>query len=235
MANQCYVPLELETAVNAILPLVARFKQHHAEGHALQVRFGLVDSDGAWKHGVSASFFSATLQLLRHFKGWSSVEEPQYMHTYVYSAGDARVCTTLHIGTPCSVTHVKRSTVGQRMIKLSEASFQLRLSLKTEDEVDAASLPVIVTPEFVKLCERTTFSLEHWRFHFSRTWSGRSRSEAEQRHMNDETQYEIEVEFCGTKAYLMTLTDEYMATSALMKACSVLGKGVVRMEPVSVR
>lgn len=235
MANQCYVPLELETAVQAILPLVARFKQQHADGLALNFRFGHTDAEGAWKHGVSASFFSSTLQLLRQFKGWCSVEEPQFMHTYVYTVGEARVCTTLHIGAPCSVTHVKRSAAGHRTIKLGDALFQVRMTLKTEEEVEPASLPVIVNPESVTLKERTTFSLDHWRFHFTRTWSGKSRAEAEARHMHDETQYEIEVQFSGTKAYLLTLTDEYMATSALMKACSVLGKGVVRMEPVNAR
>lgn len=235
MANQCYVPLELEAAVSSILPLIARYKQQHADGLELEFRFGQLTPEGVWKTGVSASFFSSTMQLLRAFKGWCSVEEQVYMHDYFYTVGDTRVRTTMQIGKPCVVTHVKKSVVGHRPIRLHDAPFHVRVSLKTEEEIEGGALPVMVTPDLVRLKERTSFSLENWRFDFTRVWRGESRVKAEEQHMADNAEYEIEVEFIGSKAYLMTLTDEYMATSGLLKACSVLGRGVVRMEPVMCR
>lgn len=235
MANQCYVPLELETAVSSILPLVARYKQQHTDGLELGFRFGHTDANNAWKNGVSAAFFASSMQLLRAYKGWLRVEEQVWMHDYFYSVNDAQVRTTMSIGKPCVVTHVKRGVAGERHVRLHDSAFHVRVLLKTEEPMDATALPAMIKPERVRLLERTSFHLENWRFDFTRAWHGSSRLEAEEHNFNDDTEYNIEVRFTGSKAYLMTLTDEYMATSALMKACSILGSGVVRMEPMGVK
>ncbi len=185
MANQCYVPLELEAAVSSVLPLVARYKQQHGDNLELGFRFGHIGSSGGWKNGVSAAFFASSMQLLRAYKGWCSVDEQVYMHDYFYSVGDAQVRTTMRIGRPCEVSHVKRSVAAERHVRLHDSSFHVRVLLKTEQPVDAASLPAMVKPEKVRLLERTSFHLDNWSFDFTRAWHGASRLDAEEQHYSD--------------------------------------------------
>ena len=115
---------------------------------------------------------------------------------------------------PCDYQHKVGNLEGQMSV---------RLSLKSEKDVKNA--PLSTNPYLVRIKQRKRFVTENktWAFDFSMTWSGKTKSQAELSQMNDEAIFEIECE-CIDPAILNTKSDDYIATSLLLKMYDFLPK-----------
>ena len=240
----CYVPQELQAAVDWIMPLIHQYRSDVLTAEKpleLEVRLGRRHKvSQRWDSEVSGSFFLSTLEMLQGFAGWSVPPATVHMHDYFYvvpatdaSSEPRRIRTTMQFGSPCTVTHVCKTLVGLRDLKLVDHSCDARVSLKQELPVKGEELPDVVVPTHVRIKRRTSFFLDRWRFDLTQVWRGASRSEAEESQASGQCVYEVEAEFTGDRAYVASVTDQYMATSLLLKLCSVLGSGVIYMLPLS--
>ena len=239
----CYVPQELQAAVDAILPLIHEFRSALLttdKALELEVRLGRRSkTTQRWESEVSGSFFMSTMEMLKSYTGWSAPLVTLDMHDYFYTlppsttcAVSRRVRTTMTFDSPCGVTHVVKSLVGLKDLKLEHAC-DARISLKEEAPLHPDELPDVVEPHLVRIKRRTSFFLQAWRFDLTQVWQGSTRTEAEQSQTTGNSSYEVEVEFTGDRAYLGGVTDQYLATSLLLKLCSVLGSGVIYMTPLA--
>lgn len=244
----CYVPQELQEAVNHILPLIHQYRTEHLSSSAasdrqleLEVRLGRRNKQTQrWESEVSKSFFSTTLEMLKSFDGWTETPVCTDSHDFFYmTPAGKRIRTTLEFGSPCRLTHINKTPVGVRDVKLVEHSCDARISLKQETVVHEEELPDVVSTVLVRIKKRTSFCLDKWRIDLTQVWSGATRNEAEQHQANGnnaaagQCAYEIEIEFCGSREYVASVTDQYIATSLLLKLCSVLGSGVIYMLPLT--
>jgi hypothetical protein len=236
----CYVPQELQTAVDHIMPLIHQYRTERMtcdKELELEVRLGRRNrTTQRWDSEVSRSFFVSTMEMLKSYGGWTAPPATIDMHDFFYvTPAGKRVRTTLEFGTPCKLTHVCKQPVALRDIKLVDHSCDARVSLKLEAAIPAEELPDVVSTVLVRVKKRTSFQLDNWRIDMTQVWSGKTRNEAEQNQANGVNSghctHEVEVEFCGSRAYLAAVTDQYIATSLLLKLCSVLGSGVIYMLP----
>lgn len=233
MTTALYVPSDIEPAVRYVQPVVAHlFQQASApEPLELEVRLGTV-SGGKWQSGVGASFFHATVDMLRAYPDWTSVHTDVDSHDYFYTtASGRRVRTSIEFSANPVVTHVEKQSIANRDVRVASQPHDLRVSVKREVVVAATDLPKLVAPELVRIKKRTSFCLPLWRFDCTQVWSGPSRSAAEAAQAAAQATYEIEVEFIGTTEDAVHATEDYLAASALLKACSIFGFGLQRMAP----
>lgn len=239
----CYVPQELQAGVDAILPLIHEFRSLQMTSEKqleLEIRLGKRNkATQRWESEVSGSFFMSTMEMLDAFQGWSAPPLRQDVHDYFYTlpgtsqGGGKRVRTSMTFGVPCTVTHVVKSLVGLKDLKLVDHSCDARISVKEEAPLQADELPDVVQPHLVRIKRRTSFHLPNWRIDMTQVWRGSSRTEAEESQASGQCVYEVEVEFVGDRSYLASVTDQYLATSLLLKLCSVLGSGVIYMLPLA--
>lgn len=238
----CYVPQELQAAVDAILPLIHEFRSAMLTSDKeleLEIRLGRRNKvTQRWESEVSGSFFVSTMEMLEAFTGWTAPIVTEDAHDFFYTlpATDThpsrRVRTSMTFGAPCTVTHVVKTLVGLKDLKL-EHSYDARVSLKLEAPLQPDELPDVVQPNLVRIKRRTSFYLQNWRFDLTQVWRGASRTEAEENQVNGQCSYEVEAEFTGDRGYISGVTDQYLATSLLLKLCSVLGSGVIYMMPLA--
>lgn len=238
----CYVPQELQAGVDAILPLIHELRSalltsdKHLE---LEIRLGRRNkASQRWESEVSGSFFMSTVEMLKAYNGWTAPMTTHDLHDYFYTLPPSgihttsrRVRTTMTFDSPCSVTHVVKSLVGLKDLKL-EHTCDARISLKEEAPLHSDDLPDVVQPNLVRIKRRTSFYLPHWRIDLTQVWHGATRTEAEQSQVTGNSSFEVEVEFTGDRTYISGITDQYLATSLLLKLCSVLGSGVIYMVPL---
>jgi hypothetical protein len=235
---RCHVPAELESAVEYILPLITKFRglvcTDDKKSFELEIRLGRRNPQtNRWESEVTPQFFASTLEMLLGYTEWQQVVEAADSHDYFYLVEDRKVRTTIDLSSsPSVVTHMEKQPVGHLDVHVHDQPCDARVSVKTEVPLDAAELPRIVEPILVRIKRRWSFSLENWRFDLTQVWSGATRLDAEQRQSGNQATYEIEVEFIGTTGYTLSLTDNYLAASALMKVCSVLTGCVLRMSPL---
>lgn len=234
MTSAVYIPGDIAPAVRYIQPVIAHLFQQAASPDPLELeaRLGSVNA-GKWQPGVSASFFHATVDMLRAYGDWVSVETDVDSHDYFYTAPNGkRVRTSIVFadGTPV-VTHMEKQSVSARDVRVQSQPHDVRVSVKREVVVPVTELPKLVAPDLVRIKKRTSFSLPLWRFDCTQVWSGASRSAAESAQAAGNTTYELEVEFTGTQEDAMKATEDYLSASTLLKACSIFGCGVQTMTP----
>jgi len=102
-----------------------------------------------------------------------------------------------------------------------EEGSDIRISLKTENDV--CNYPSSVNPILVRIKQHRRFVTANkiWAFDFSMTWSGKTRSEAEIKQMNSDPIFEFECELMNTDI-LLEKTNEYIACSLLLKMMDFL-------------
>ena len=234
MSSAVFIPGDIEPAVRYVQPVVAHLFQQSAatEPLELEARLGVMNG-GKWTSGVSASFFHATVEMLRAYEGWTRIQMEIDSHDYFYTAGNGkRVRTSIVFGAVPQVTHVEKVALGNRDVRVGSQPHDVRVSVKRETRVPPSELPKLVAPDLVRIKKRTSFYMPLWRFDCTQVWSGPTRSAAESAQAAGQCTYELEVEFIGTNDEAVKATEDYMSASVLLKACSLFGYGLQRMTPV---
>ena len=226
------IPNQLQHCILPVAQLVHTIRTACESGRGDEVefeaRFGQFQSSGKghFTPGVSAQTLSTIEKMLESFTEWDSGTNWEDMHDYFYTHEGASIRTTVHFqhdSENFDMTHITKQTVNQVNLKrmgasLTPTSYDMRVSLNRE--CPHKDLPPIVTPQFVRIKKRRSFSLKHWRFDLSRVWEGKTRLEAEMRQSKHEPIYEFEVEWVNPHEYLKmdsNHTNEYVATSLLLK------------------
>lgn len=229
-----YIPSDIAPAVRYIQPVVAHLFQQSvgAEPLELEARLGSVNN-GKWQPGVGASFFHATVDMLRAYGDWVSIETDLDSHDYFYTAPNGkRVRTSIVFsGEYPVVTHIEKQALSARDVRVASQPHDVRVCVKREVPVPVHELPKLVAPDLVRIKKRTSFSLPLWRFDCTQVWTGASRGAAETAQSSGNATYELEVEFLGTQEDAMKATEDYLSASTLLKACSIFGCGVQAMTP----
>lgn len=191
----------------------------------LEARFGRIER-GRFLPGVRRQTMDRLIKMMQsssYFteeeKGWTE------MHDFFYRDERGRNVRTRVLFDPNRMTTVLQTAVTEKMESYllshntpSPHPMDVRVGLKTETPVDSASSHPSVSPHHVRIKQHRRFRYEGWAFDFSITWSGSTKTEAEQRQASsDPPQYEVEVELVDREAYFQTRTDQYLASSLLLK------------------
>lgn len=125
------------------------------------------------------------------------------------------------------------------------SSWDVRISLNTEEPVDESLLPATIVPTFVRLKNRKSYLYRPkeyenaiWRYDISVCWEGLSQSEVEKKQKMDPGRIEIECEIINPTEYMNTAghDDLYVSTSLLLKIRDLLGRhGRYVLEPFQTR
>ena len=234
------IPNAIHDAVMRVAPLVARMRaglDEHADHHyELEVRLGM------WQHkrfvpGINADSLRQIENMLSSFSEWE-----RFSHGWVHSQDyfyeikgqQYRTSTTFPTdGSRATCVHVFKTMLDHVELQGSALHSDevlahvhkvpivcdLRVGLSTEKEIAARELPPLVTPHLLRFKQRRSFETRGWRFDLTKTWQAKTREEMEQKQAHDPV-CEFEIECLNPRAYLSEPfhTDEYVATSILLKA-----------------
>lgn len=195
----------------------------------LEARFGKI-IDGRFKPGVDRNTMDTIIEAMQKsafVKGedeWK--EETDFYFEHNRKQLRTRVSYDSNTMTITPETTEKKIMCAPvdcfHKVENKSGNMDVRISLKTEHvhtEVSSA-----VNSTLVRIKQRRRFVTDNgmWAFDFSMTWSGTTKSEAEYSQMNNDAVYEIECELLGNDAYLNDKTNEYVATSLLLKMKDLL-------------
>jgi len=144
------------------------------------------------------------------------------------------VRTSVQFKEPLEIKHVQKITQDKAdfkyhsiysMYQQLQLNYDIRLTLVHEKPIPEKHIPDSVEPHFVRIKSRKSFfyappvtqeggsrPLPILRYDFTRSWSGKSRTEAEKKQKTEEPTYEIELEWLNP-----TQSSDYIAYSMLLK------------------
>lgn len=100
----------------------------------------------------------------------------------------------------------------------------VKMQLSTEMEVKKHHLPELVKTELVRIKHRKTFAFDVWQFDATTVWSADTLENALNKKMENDAEYEFEIELMDAKAYLSKAkhTDDYAAAETILRLIGVL-------------
>ena len=214
-----------------LLRKLTQQSKHDAKMHfELEARLGTY-SGNSFTPGVNYETLEHIQRMLESYDNWDSMS-PQWveMHDYFYPSptiegGNIRSTVQFQPDSArksIDIVHLLKKRLSKLDVAYqgegTESAYNMRFTLAQEVTIDKDDVPDIVKPRFIRIKKRREFSKGCWRFDLTKTWSGATRIEAEQK-MNSEPIYEVEVECIDPKSYLSQdyHTDQYVATSILVK------------------
>ena len=234
MYRQVYA--DIITDIDAIQEMIEKGLSVNHQGGTLEVeaRIGSVSQcDGAFVAGVSRVAMDELINL---------VESPLMTHSgdgqwsesvdYFVSHGGKQVrVSTEYAKDTCSmsVAAVIKHKIG--CVKIFDAMSHkpgtkgvgARVVLSREQPVDLNTLPPVLQPDYVRIKQRRSFlvsctadAAHSWRYDFTMTWGGATKSEAERAMREITPVYEIEIESPGEE-FIKSHPLSYIATSIALK------------------
>jgi hypothetical protein len=235
------IPNSLHDAVMQLTPLIKRLRDAlalHEEGqqYELEARMGLLGA-GRFVPGINGECMRQIEAMLSSFTGWD-----RFTQGWVYSQDYFYRVEGKQYRTSTTFEHANISTAHMYKTVLEQQDLQhvplhttavlghlhkipvvadVRVSLAVETPV--TELPPLVTPYMLRFKQRRSFHVRGWRYDLTKTWQANSRKEMEAK-QGQEPVCEVEIECedpvgCLAKPYH---TDEYMATSLLLKMLDLL-------------
>jgi len=232
-AVEVNVPSHLKDAVpdiEAMFKVVMAASSTKSGYVEVEGRFGQADT-GGFNCGVTATFMDACLQRMETFSDWKQVTPWTLTYDFFHNDkhGVAMRTTRECTGGKISMVHLRKTALQQHQLVIEETSdnspSHVRVGISSEEPVAPEDMPDIVTPTYVRRKIRKSFSVEHWTFDFTKTWSGKSKAEVDQVFMNgEEPVYEMEIEILNIADYfrLPHHSSMYVAISLLLKICDML-------------
>jgi hypothetical protein len=111
------------------------------------------------------------------------------------------------------VAHIQKKTTDSLVIPLGE--LDVRLSLK--EEIVVNDFPNLVESSFVRIKDRKSFTLEGWRYDFTKVCQAKTMSEAEKANVH----YEVEIECLEPMQLIQNESHTYLAVDFLQKIHSL--------------
>lgn len=214
--ERCVEGEESRRELGSFLETVRHEFEADPTGLELEVRWGTINlQTGAFQPGISTEQYRDVARCLQAYGGWKACPAAVERSCYYYRrAGDGKqVRVTSQAGGEQEPGLRVERVVKERLASIlltpaqtrsSHHGLDLKLALNREVPVDAASEPLVVNPDLVRIQQRNTYGLEHWRYDLSITSQGDTKAEAEAAQRSaGSVVLELECE-CTDLAYLLT-------------------------------
>lgn len=188
----------------------------------LETRFGALTGKG-FQPGVSESFWESALGRASEFVEWASVSDwissqdtffdlppeiddlrgqPRLLRT-TQTFADSKIVLKHVFKTVLQKHDFKFHSLASSSISKTTSYLDLRLALNLEEEYrdSLEFLPSAVTPKLVRIKHRKSFEYKGFSVDFTKSWSGQTRSEAEQNQKMHKTFFELEIECLDPRKY----------------------------------
>lgn len=196
----------------------------------LELRFGAL-SEPDWVQ-LSRS--------LERFDRWTKVSDGWKEYTdFFYTChklGPVRTTRTEGKDGVLAIEHVKKTRVTFTDLSMEDCRIadSVRITLSTEEELDEKDLPVVVhETSLVRIKLRRSFTWNDWRFDLTKSWSGKTLSEASKnRKKNVDTAHEFEIEMLNPSAVLQKAdhSDDYVAACIVLRILGVIPNHSCRLD-----
>lgn len=219
----------ISDALASTSAIVAQLREN--ERAELEIRLGMWKADSLkFVPGVSRGQIERVIDMMQesHYvtgdHDW--IEEQDFFFNADGVQCRTRVqydSTTMQI-TPTTIQ--KKNLASQTFVVVDRNApigIDLRVSLKSEDTVDAVVPPCVQTT-LVRIKQRRRFTTLDgaWAFDFSMSWSGATKTKAELQQSSSDPVFEIECELLDAPTALASKDDARIAASLLLKACDLL-------------
>ena len=205
-----------------------------------EARFGILNNT-KFTTGVKREIMGRIIEIFEksnHVTGnaeWN--EEQDFFFSYQKKSYRTRVCydtSTMNIVPPHTI--LKETVMVKDINTSSETSVEIpdiRVALKKEISMPLECIPASIESDTVRIKQKRRFTTHDniWAFDFSKTWSGKNKTEAEKKQMNEDPIFEVECELLNTDTYLKSHTNEYIALSILLKMQDLL-ETTIHMTPI---
>lgn len=202
----------------------------------LEARFGTC-TDKCFVSGVERSFLDQIIEALqlspvmRDSGGWKEGHDVFFTHNG--NQHRTRVDFNSDSMDVKSETILKRKIMQKTFKTMNTGNIydaclhDIRVSVQSEQLV-VDKLPLSVNPNLIRIKQTRHFTTAcgAWRFDFSLTWAGTSKSDAEANQMKNDPVFEFELELIDP-TYLTTRSNEHVAASLLLKMCDFLPPSAV--------
>lgn len=229
------------------LPSTSELKQMPAGQPELEMRLGRLLPNGHFEAGVSKEFMQQVLRLFQQFEDWHETTPWMEIVDYFYEVQpnpvSIRTSVTVNAHQEWKTSHVRKhvqNTVDLKTTGAAVPAYDIRTRLIFEETIPSENLPQHIQPSLVRIKQRRRFlygrrrmGIPIWAYDLTRSWSGKTRAEAEQRQKQDDTVYEIELECLAPEAYMAGNAQDsvFLATSMLIKMTQVFETLDFSLEP----
>ena len=179
-----------------------------------EAEFRLGKETSKFDASVPESEFFHLLEFLGNFQGWEKVTAFTRSVDYFYSWNGKNIRSTVSTAdNTIEVEHIQKKTTDSLVIPLGE--LDVRLSLK--EEIVVNDFPNLVESSFVRIKDRKSFTLEGWRYDFTKVCQAKTMSEAERANVH----YEVEIECLEPMQLIQNESHTYLAVDFLQKIHSL--------------
>lgn len=199
--------------VNA-LEAIATSSSPSTTHHEIEARLGTVSQRGSFVPGVDPEWFEALCLRLEKCNEWCEQKQWSESEDTSFNIGtmkvrQSRICDSdncivnLHTIRKTSIAHtlLKLPTTCDATPTVDVGADTIKIAHSSEEAVHD-SLPTLVRPLHVRIKQRREFLVNStaiigakWRFDMTRTWSGRTREEAETLQNSEPPVCEVELEW----------------------------------------
>lgn len=219
-------------AVNAVSEIVKEFRDmmrsNPPDTIELEVRLGVIGKDGHFKTAVPRETIDAAVHMLSSNPTAETIDWHEQQDFFWTNESGETVRSRSSYDTDSlkiGVESVTKTRISQVTMRHGDMAIRVSLSKEAPHLVTAPTC----STDSVRIQQRKTFwwgrdDPRTWRYDFSLTWKGDTKSAAEHERWHSDPQYEVEVELIA-KSYLATRSNEFVAHSLLMKAADLCPLG----------
>lgn len=212
--------VDLNTALTAFLPVVKEYRRLRRTFPTmtleLEGRIGTM-KNGQFEAGVPFSTIDTAMKLMESNSKFR-VEDWKEFQDFFYVASRQNVRTRCMFDP--NELEIQTHTVHKKVLQNATVLFKdgltcFRLSLS--EELPVTDLPITANTTLVRISQRRSVQWNNtWQYDFTMTWSGQTKTIAEQSKASVEPKYTIEVELTSD-SYATTHSDEHIAESFIHK------------------
>lgn len=217
----------LSECISMVRKLIALSRK--VKGFELELRFGKLHN-GKFIPGITRSVMDDFINMMQTNRSIRHTEWDEFCDFFfpmVYENKNivARTRVSYDTNYLCTEkTHCIKNKLHHIVFSVGVSNVAFKLELSQEVLIDQWNMPQIISSTtLVRMQQRRCFlhggkeGDENWKYDFSMTWSGETKTAAEVLQKTEEPVFEFEIELNG-KDYYGKHDDEYLSNSLLMKA-----------------
>ena len=197
----------------------------------LEARFGVVNKKGRFVTGSTRDDIEALLEMMQssqHVTGGEEWVEHQDFFFDAPKGGQYRTRVQYDAsGMRLKSETILKETAGAHCVRVcnaqrEHAGVDVRVALKTEKPVPDPPSCVETVYVRIKQCRQFVTTCNTWAFDFSMTWSGKTKTQAEQAQRSQDPVFEVECELIDAEKALALHSNDRIAASLLLKVHDLL-------------
>lgn len=215
----------MESCLLPVAALVEQFRTAWEGGGGdaleLEVRLG-VHAGSRFTPGINPLCFKDAERSLDQCAFWAHVQGwREEVDVFLPNGVRQRVSEGVDGATRHSVAKTRLASetllcTGPRASIGHDCGLDARVTLNREQPVRVHEL-VPCQPTHVRVKQRKTYDMAHWRWDLTRVWEGATRLDVERAQRTEAPRYEVELELLNADALLRAHSSAYIAESLLLK------------------